>query len=144
MRENVVIRTVSRLSIPFIQLFALYVIVHGASGAGGGFQGGVVFATSFILLLIAFGLPGVRSRFSGRSARIFAAAGIFIYAGIGLLCIFYTGNFLEYAAIESASGIPHLHALLIDLVEAGIGITVFAVMTMIIVVFADKGEIQRD
>ena len=139
MRENVVIRTVSRLSIPFIQLFALYVIVHGASGAGGGFQGGVVFASSFILLLIAFGLSAVRGRFSERRTMIFAAAGIMVYAGIGLLCILSSGNFLGYAAIESALGIPHLHALLIDLVEAGIGITVMAVMTSIILDFADKG-----
>ena len=144
MRENVVIRTVSRLSIPFIQIFALYVIVHGASGAGGGFQGGVVFASSFILLLIAFGLSGVRSRISVRGTRVFAATGIFIYAGIGLLCILYSGNFLGYAAIESALGIPHLHALLIDLVEAGIGITVMAVMTSIILDFADKEGIRRD
>ncbi|MFA5294741.1 MAG: MnhB domain-containing protein [Methanoregulaceae archaeon] len=144
MRENVVIRTVSRLSIPFIQLFALYVIVHGASGAGGGFQGGVVLASSFILLLIAFGLSGIRSRISVRGIRVFAAAGVFIYAGIGLLCIIYAGNFLGYGAIESALGIPHLHALLIDIVEAGIGITVMAVMISIILDFADKEGIRRD
>lgn len=144
MRENVVIRTVSRLSVPFIQLFALYVIVHGASGAGGGFQGGVVFAASFILLLIAFGLIGVRSRFSGQGVMVLATAGIFIFAGIGLLCIAFSGNFLGYEAIALASGIPHLHALLIDLVEAGIGITVLAVMTSIILDFADKGSDKND
>jgi len=36
--ESVVIRTVARIAVPFIQVFALYVIVHGALGAGGGFQ----------------------------------------------------------------------------------------------------------
>lgn len=144
MRENVVIRTVSRLSIPFIQLFALYVIVHGASGAGGGFQGGVVFAASFILMLIAFGLSGIRSRLGERGAMVFATAGLFVYAGIGLLCILFSGNFLGYAAVESALGISHLHSFLIDLVEAGIGITVMAVMTSILLDFADKEGIRRD
>ena len=144
MRENVVIRTVSRLSIPFIQLFSLYVIVHGASGAGGGFQGGVVFAASFILMLIAFGLSGIRSRISEKGTLVLAVTGVFIYAGIGLLCIFFSGNYLAYAAIESALGIPHLHGLLIDIVEAGIGVTVMAVMTSIILDFADKEGGSRD
>jgi multicomponent Na+:H+ antiporter subunit B len=144
MRENVVIRTVARLSIPFIQLFSLYVIVHGASGAGGGFQGGVVFAASFILMLIAFGLSGIRSRLGEKGAVVLATAGLFIYAGIGLLCLFFSGNYLGYAAIESALGIPHLHALLIDLVEAGIGITVLAIMTLIILDFADREGMIRD
>ena len=144
MRENVVIRTVSRLSIPFIQLFSLYVIVHGASGAGGGFQGGGVFAASFILMLIAFGLSGIRKRLGEKGAMVLATVGLFMYAGIGLLCLFFAGNYLEYAAIESALGIPHLHALLIDLVEAGIGITVMAVMTSIILDFADKEGSSRD
>lgn len=144
MRENVVIRTVARLSIPFIQLFSLYVIVHGASGAGGGFQGGVVFAASFILMLIAFGLSGIRSRLGEKGAMVLATVGLFIYAGIGLLCILFSGNYLEYAAIESALGIPHIHAFLIDIVEVGIGITVMAVMTLIILDFADREGIIRD
>jgi multicomponent Na+:H+ antiporter subunit B len=104
----------------------------------------VVFAASFILMLIAFGLSGIRSRISRKGTMVLAAMGVFIYAGIGLLCILFSGNFLAYAAIESALGIPHLHALLIDLVEAGIGITVMAVMTSIILDFADKEGISRD
>jgi multicomponent Na+:H+ antiporter subunit B len=139
MRENVVIRTVVRLAVPFIQTFALYVIVHGASGAGGGFQGGVVFASSFILMVIAFDLANTRRRISNRVFMICSAMGIGTFAGIGLLCFLYSGNYLQYAAIEAALGIPHLHALLIDLVEAGIGITVMAVMTSIIYDMASKG-----
>lgn len=87
MRKNVIIKTISRLSVPFIQVFALYVIVHGALGAGGGFQGGVVFAASFILMIIAFGLTCVRQRFSYRWIVALSALGITIYATIGLLCL---------------------------------------------------------
>jgi multicomponent Na+:H+ antiporter subunit B len=35
-QESVIIRTVVRIMVPFIELFALYVIMHGASGPGGG------------------------------------------------------------------------------------------------------------
>ncbi len=43
--ESVVARTVSRIMIPFIQLFGIYVIVHGETSPGGGFQGGVILGT---------------------------------------------------------------------------------------------------
>jgi len=140
MMENVVIRTVSRLAVPFIQVFALYVIVHGASGAGGGFQGGVVFAASFILMFIAFGISNVRRRIDNRGIMWLSVIGISIYAGIGFLALLMGGNFLEYAAIETALGIPHFHGILIDLVEAGIGITVMAAMVSIIYDIAGNGE----
>ncbi|MCK9298715.1 MAG: hypothetical protein M0P21_07100 [Methanoculleus sp.] len=139
MRENVVIRTVSRLAVPFIQVFALYVIVHGALGAGGGFQGGVVFASSFILMIVAFGLNSVRKRLSNKWIVVYSVLGITIYAGIGLLCLFMGGNYLEYGVIEAILGIPHLHGYLLDAVEIGIGITVMAVMTSILCDMADKG-----
>ena len=138
MRENVVIRTVSRLAVPFIQIFALYVIIHGASGAGGGFQGGVVFASSFILMIIAFGLVEARRRIDNRGIMIYSVLGIAIYAGIGFLCLLLAGNFLEYGVVEAVTGIPHLHGYLIDAVEVGIGITVMAVMTSIIYDISDK------
>ncbi|MDD2472628.1 MAG: MnhB domain-containing protein [Methanoculleus sp.] len=138
MRENVVIRTVSRLAVPFIQVFALYVIVHGASGAGGGFQRGVVFASSFILMTIAFGLSSVKKRFNNKWIMICSIIGITIYAGIGLLCLILGGNYLEYGIIEATLGIPHLHGYLLDAVEVGIGITVMAVMTSIIYDMAER------
>ncbi|MCD4810927.1 MAG: hypothetical protein K8R17_13655, partial [Methanosarcinales archaeon] len=31
-QESVIIRTVVRIMVPFIQIFALYVIMHGSSG----------------------------------------------------------------------------------------------------------------
>ncbi len=139
MRRNVIIKTVSRFLVPFIQVFALYVIVHGALGAGGGFQGGVVFAASFILMIVAFGLTCVRQRFSYKWIVIISALGIAIYATIGLLCLLPGGNYLGYGSIEAALGIPHLHGYLIDAVEVGIGITVMAAMTSIIYDMGDTG-----
>jgi len=50
---SIVIRTVSRIIIPFIQIFGLYTIIHGEASPGGGFQGGVILGTSIILLTIA-------------------------------------------------------------------------------------------
>ena len=51
--ENVIIKTICRLLIPFIQLYAIYVLMHGHYSPGGGFQGGVMMGASFILLVMA-------------------------------------------------------------------------------------------
>jgi len=40
--HDLIIKTMCRLIVPFIQLFALYVIAHGHHSPGGGIQGGVI------------------------------------------------------------------------------------------------------
>ncbi|MEC7302741.1 MAG: MnhB domain-containing protein, partial [Pseudomonadota bacterium] len=56
MNHHLVIRVVSKLLIPFILLFGLYVQFHGDFGPGGGFQAGVIFASAFILYALIFGV----------------------------------------------------------------------------------------
>ncbi|MBM4298745.1 MAG: sodium:proton antiporter, partial [Deltaproteobacteria bacterium] len=58
MREryhNPIVDGVARLLVPFIQIFALYVISHGHYGPGGGFQGGVILAAALMLLRLILG-----------------------------------------------------------------------------------------
>ena len=42
LQEHVVLRKISKLLIPFVIVFGIYVITHGEIGPGGGFQGGVI------------------------------------------------------------------------------------------------------
>ena len=120
--------------IPFIQLFGLYVIVHGAGGPGGGFQGGVVFASAFILYVIAFNLTDGGARFPESGNIILSSLGLYIYAGIGLLAIFFTlgaAQYLNYGFIPFTSHFEENRALGMDFVEIGIGITVMAIIVSI-------------
>lgn len=39
-----------RLPVPFIMLFAIYVVIHGHDSPGGGFQGGAILAAIMILI----------------------------------------------------------------------------------------------
>jgi len=132
--RNVVVETVVRVMIPFIQLFALYVIIHGAGGPGGGFQGGVVFASAFILYVIAFDLAGARARFPESANTIFSSLGLYLYAGIGLLAIIFSSGaaqYLNYGFIPFTSDFQENRALGMDFVEMGIGITVMAITASI-------------
>jgi len=128
-QESVIIRTVVRIMVPFIELFALYVIIHGAGGPGGGFQGGVIFGAAIILYAMIYGIAEGKKKMSDALDKILASTGLVIYAGTGLLCILFGVMFLQYGAVPLIPGDPAMVSkYLIDLVEVGIGTTVAAVM----------------
>lgn len=132
--RDIVVETVSRLMIPFIQLFALYVIIHGAGGPGGGFQGGVIFGSSFVLFIIAFGIGRVGKRIPEGILTLLTSLGVYIFAGVGLLCLIFTigaVQYLNYGFVPLTSHFEENRALCMDLVEIGIGITVMAAITSI-------------
>ncbi|MEA3282410.1 MAG: Na(+)/H(+) antiporter subunit B [Euryarchaeota archaeon] len=128
-QESVIIRTVVRIMVPFIELFALYVIIHGAGGPGGGFQGGVIFGAAIILYTMIYGIAEGKKKISDALDKILASTGLTIYTGTGLLCILFGGMFLQYGAVPLIPDNPALVSkYMIDLVEVGIGTTVAAVM----------------
>jgi multicomponent Na+:H+ antiporter subunit B len=128
-QESVIIRTVVRIMVPFIQIFALYVIMHGSSGPGGGFQGGVIFGASIILYAMIYGHKEGKKRMSDKLNRLLSSSGVAIYALTGILCLVFGGMFLQYGVVPLLPDDPaRVSALLMDVVEIGIGITVLAVM----------------
>ena len=60
MRRHFVLRVITKLLMPFVLLFALYVQFHGDFGPGGGFQAGVIFAAGFILYALTFGVDSAQ------------------------------------------------------------------------------------
>ena len=135
MRDKVILRVVSRIFVPFILLFALYVQFHGDFGPGGGFQAGVIFAAGLILYGLIFGLAPLKRVFSERAVEVLMAIGLLLYAGTGVLSFAYQANFLDYAVLGS-----HGQHYGILLVELGVGITVASTMTMIFYGFAARGD----
>ncbi len=51
---NFIVRVGSRIIFPFIMLFGTYIFVHGHLTPGGGFQGGSIIASGFLLLYLSF------------------------------------------------------------------------------------------
>ncbi len=52
-RDSFILRVGSKLLLSVIVLFGTYIIIHGHLSPGGGFQGGVVIASAFLLLFLA-------------------------------------------------------------------------------------------
>ena len=135
-KKLVVLRVIAKLFLPLILLFALYILFHGDYGPGGGFQAGVIFATGFILYALAFGLGNAQRLIPQRLLHVLAAAGVLIYAAVGIEGMLLGGKFLEYRVLadDPVTG-QHLGIMLIEL---GVGITVAAVMLIIYFGFVSR------
>lgn len=131
-----VLQVVTRLLIPFVMLFALYVQFHGDYGPGGGFQAGVIFATAFILYGLMFGLQRTRKVLSPGVLRVLMAVGVLLYLGTGIVSMLLGGNLLDYDYL--AHDPLHGQHWGILAVELGVGITVTAVMVSLFYSFASK------
>jgi len=138
MRHHLVLRVVSKLLIPFILLFALYVQFHGDFGPGGGFQAGVVSAAAIIFYAIIFGLPAARELVPEIVVERMLAAGVLIYAGVGIAGLLLGGNYLDYFVL--AHDPVHGQHRGIFLVELGVLVTVSSVMLKIFYVFAGRNR----
>lgn len=133
MKNNPVIKQTSFLLIPVILLFGLYVQFHGDYGPGGGFQAGVIFASGLILYALIEGHAKAEKIFSMRLARILAASGLLLYAGVGVVSMFLGANFLDYNVL--AHDPLHGQHWGIFWVELGVGLTVTSVMLSIFYAF---------
>ena len=154
-----IIRVITKILIPYILLFAMYVQFHGDFGPGGGFQAGVIFASALILYGLVYGLQALHRVAPPSVVEKLIALGLLLYAGTGVVCMLMGGNFLDYDVLEhnfltempaatdflpGKAGehfIPTGQHLGIFLVELGVGITVTAVMTMIFYAFAGREQV---
>lgn len=129
--DSLIIRYIARCSVPFIQLYALYVLGHGEDGPGGGFQGGVIFASSFVLLGLANGWGYGRRAAPSKVLDVLLPIGCMIYVGIGLVALLMGGMFLEYGALARSDdplAQQHWHHYGLIIIEIGVLTTVAAAM----------------
>ena len=130
---SVILDTATRILVPVVLLFAVYVLIHGHISPGGGFQGGVLFGSGLIMMRLVWGPAhegGARQSDvpafgpSLRSSLILACAGILGYAGIGLAAMAFGGEFLNYGTLPLGSDPAHVRELATLGIEAAVFLTV--------------------
>lgn len=143
--RDTILRGAAQLIIPVMQIFGLYVVAHGHYSPGGGFQGGVIFGASFILLALCYNLRFTIARFRENAVLICTVGGVLLYAGVGAICMAMGWNFLGYAGLAGLLGVSDVmarsHGIL--LVEVGVGITVFSVMMSLYYDLASGGDLDE-
>ena len=142
MSNDLILRVIAKLLMPYMLVFALYVQFHGDFGPGGGFQAGVIAAAAVVFYAIIYGLPAGRRLVPDRVVEAMLAAGVLIYAGVGLAGLALGGNFLDYFVLDADPVKGQLRGIF--WVEAGVGLTVAGVMIKLFTMFAGRAGAGRD
>jgi multicomponent Na+:H+ antiporter subunit B len=130
--QSPIIRIAARGLAPLIQVIGLYVFFHGHYSPGGGFQGGVLLAASFILLRLSLGLRETQVVLPSRWTLPLGAIGGLIYIGTGFVALLCGGNFLDYSFLPLPwLKTAYLHSYGILFIEIGVTLTVMATLVAI-------------
>jgi multicomponent Na+:H+ antiporter subunit B len=140
-KRDLILRVVAKVFLPFILIFALYVQFHGDFGPGGGFQAGVIIAAAVVFYALIYGLANARRVVPERLVEGMMAAGVLIYAGVGVIGLLLGGNYLDYFVLDRDPVAGQHRGIF--WVEVGVAVTVSGVMLKIFYMFADRGRIDE-
>jgi multicomponent Na+:H+ antiporter subunit B len=138
-----ILHAACRLPVPFMILFAVYVVIHGHDSPGGGFQGGAILAATLILIRMVRGedAPWGLDR---THAAILASCGVGLYAGIGLLTLVFGGNYLDYSVLPLPL-VPEKVRFMGTLgIEIGVALGVTGVLVLIFDALTAGGTQESD
>jgi len=136
--QHVILRVVAKLLIPLIAVYALYVHFHGDYGPGGGFQAGVIFASSVILYALIFGLDEAKRVVPPSWIRVIMTLGVLVFGGTGVATWLLGGEFLNYTMFAPDSTYAAGQHWGIFAVEIGVLLTVTSVMLAIFYAFGSR------
>ncbi|GAA2322318.1 hypothetical protein Scani_46440 [Streptomyces caniferus] len=138
------VRRYALLALPVTLLIGLYVIAHGQLSPGGGFQGGVVVATSLHLLYIAVDYRALERIRPVGTYEVADAAGEAAYLLVGAAALLtgaaFLANFLPYGTFNTLSS-----GGTVPLLNAAIGVEVACGVVVLLARFLDQAvEIESD
>jgi multicomponent Na+:H+ antiporter subunit B len=111
---TVIVKTISSWVKVFIFLFGINIVLFGHLTPGGGFAGGVILASSYVLLMLAFGRDFAEKNLSLPAASKLDCVGAFAFAMVAILGSVLGGSFfVNFLYQKYLPGRP------LDLISAG-------------------------
>ena len=92
--KSVILNTVSKLVLPLVLVFAIYLLMRGHNAPGGGFIAGVMAGAVIAFQYITFGSDYV-GRVFNFNYRILVAMGLLVAAGTGFVPMLFGYPFLR-------------------------------------------------
>lgn len=124
--DDRLLKIMVKLLLPFIQVYAVFIILHGHITPGGGFSGGAILGASLILYSLTFGAEATEKIFPETVSKWAESGGALFYILIGLVGLLTGVGFLANQEAGFATGTPGLlmSAGMIPLLMIAIGIKV--------------------
>jgi len=142
-----IVRTVTRWIFAFIATYGVYLVAYGHLTPGGGFAGGVMLASGYVLLVLSRGAKEAEKSLGLRPAKALDSVGALLFLAIAVLGLVLGQGFFENFIQKSTPGEPLeiLNAGIIPLCNIAIALKVMTSLFVVFVVmasvrFAGSGE----
>jgi multicomponent Na+:H+ antiporter subunit B len=122
--ESLILRTGTRVLMPLLLLFGLFLLLRGHNAPGGGFAGGLVVSAAYALYCFAFGMAAARRALPADPSRLIGA-GLLLTLGSGVFPVALGRAFLTSLWVDPGKGIgtPMLFDVGVFLVVVGVVLT---------------------
>ena len=137
-----ILQTATRVLLPLLLLFALFLLLRGHNAPGGGFVGGLVVAAAFVLHAMAYGSAATR-RALGVSPPLLLPLGLLVALISGLPAVMLGRPFMSgvWTTIGAGPGAMALGTPL--LFDIGVFLAVIGVVLTIVLALVDVTVTER-
>ena len=133
--NSLILRTATRLLVPLLILFSIFLLLRGHNEPGGGFVGGLVAAAAFALYGLSYDEAAARDALR-IDTRVFIAIGLLLACGSALVPIFLGEAFLTgvwghvhlFDGIDLELGTPMFFDIGVYLAVLGVTLTIILTM----------------
>ena len=137
---TVIVKTISSWVRILIILFGIYIILFGHLTPGGGFAGGIILASCYVLLMLAHGRETAEKNLSLAVASKLDCIGALAFGVIALLGLCFGGtfflNFLYQQQMIPSQALKLVSAGTIPLSNIAIGLKVGASLFLVILILS--------
>ena len=136
---TIIVKTISSWVKVLIFLFGIYIILFGHLTPGGGFAGGVILASSYVLLMLAFGREFAEENLPLPVTSKLDCLGALLFALIAILGLVIGGSFFVnflYQKYLPGEALSLISAGTIPLSNIAIGLKVSASLFMVVLVLS--------
>ena len=146
---SVIVKTIASWVKVLIILFGIYIVLFGHLTPGGGFAGGVILASSYVLLMLAFGKDFVNKNMPLSLSGRLDSIGAILFLSIAVLgVIFGSGVFFKNFLINFGQKFNLISAGTIPLSNLAIGLKVGASLYLVIFLLSafrrDESEDEKE
>jgi multicomponent Na+:H+ antiporter subunit B len=149
--DSVILHFVVRVfMVPFIFVFGMYVLIHGESSPGGGFQAGAIVAAAIVLARLTLGHEHAGNRFPTRLLIWLASIGVGIYLVAGIVPLFFGANYLDYSELpvlwfnDIAQHERTARAMGVFIVEIGVFVAVLSTLVILYDYLTERFQDEED
>lgn len=133
---SMTVKTVTRWLKGPILMFGIYLVLYGHITPGGGFGGGVVIASAFILIMLATGERVGLSIFSKAASSRLDSVGLLVFLVLGWLGTWWAGGyfFSNFIPTSEAAQFTVLSGGIIPMANAALGLKVASALFLVFTV----------